>query len=86
MVFSFHSLLGDESVVAGLDRRQFPPPWVVEEQSACFVVKDNSGQALGYFYFEEEPGRRSGAKVLTKDEAWRIAANVAKLPGLLRKE
>jgi len=49
---------------------------------AVFVVKDGSGQKVAYVYYEEEPGRRSAAKLLTKDEALRIAANIAKLPEL----
>ena len=60
--------------------RRFPPPWSVDEQEACFIVRDNNGQALGYFYFEDEPGRRAAAKLLTRDEVRRIAANIAKLP------
>jgi hypothetical protein len=64
--------------------RRFPPPWDIEEfDRSCFIVRDNSGKALAYVYFEQEPGRRTASNLLTRDEARRIAANIAKLPGLL---
>jgi hypothetical protein len=67
-----------------LASRRFPPPWTVEElNAACFVVRDSNGQQFAYIYFEDEPGRRSAAKLLERDEARRIAMNFAKLPDLL---
>ena len=68
--------------------RRFPPPWSVDEADSkldrrCFIVRDANGQALAYVYFEEEPGPRSAAHLLTRDEARRIAANFAELPELL---
>jgi hypothetical protein len=45
-------------------------------------VIDASGQALAYVYARETRQQADIAKVLTFDEARRIAVNVAKLPAL----
>jgi hypothetical protein len=51
-----------------LTTRRFPPPRSVEQQKACFVVRDHNGQALAYIYYEDEPGRAAKAPT-----AWRCS-------------
>ena len=64
--------------------RRFTPPWTIDEMdNVCFVVRTAGGQALAYVYFEDEPGRQTAAVLLTRDEATRNAANIAKLPDLI---
>ena len=64
--------------------RRFPPPWRAEETPGGYVVRDASGQALAHVFARSTMAEAMQAKVLTQDEARRIAANIAKLPDLLR--
>jgi hypothetical protein len=59
----------------------FPPPWMVEEERACFVVRDGHYKPLAHINFEE---RRSAANLLTRDEARRIASAILKLEDVLQ--
>jgi hypothetical protein len=63
--------------------RRFPPPWRVDKIPDGHVVRDANGQALAYVYSRENAAEARQAKVLTMDEARRIAANIARLPELL---
>ena len=78
-VYEYHPLVPCHPTAA-------PPPWTVADNGAAFIVKDRGGKTLAYGLLQEQgPGRRAAANLLTRDEALRIAANIAKLPGLLRK-
>ena len=49
-----------------------------------YVVRDANGHALAYVYARATMAEAMQAKVLTQDEARRIAANIARLPELLK--
>jgi hypothetical protein len=65
--------------------RRFPPPWRADTIPGGYVVRDANGQAIAYLYARENEAEALQAKMLTKDEAWRIATNLARLPELLRQ-
>ena len=53
------------------------------DQQRLLHCEHHNGVAVAYIYFESEPGRRAAANLMTKDEARKIAAGIAKLPELL---
>ena len=61
------------------ERRRFPPRGRLRTTGACFIVRDKNGQALAYVISRTSPAG-AAANLLTRDEARRIAANIAKLP------
>jgi hypothetical protein len=65
--------------------RRFPPPWSIEERQESFIVKDANGQQIAYLYFEDEPQRQMSMKRLSRDEAFLLAVNIAKLPSVPRQ-
>jgi hypothetical protein len=65
--------------------RRFPAPWYADTIPGGFAVRDANGQALAYIYGRASEAEARQAKVLTTDEARRIAVNIARLPELLGK-
>jgi len=68
-----------------MNSRRFPRPWRADKIPGGHVVRDANGKALVWIYSRDSEAEAMQAKVLTKDEARRIAVNVARLPELLGK-
>jgi hypothetical protein len=68
-----------------MPKRRFPPPWTVEDIGGSFVVKASNDRPLLFIYYGEGIGRRSLARLLTRNAARRIAVGIATLPELLRQ-
>jgi hypothetical protein len=65
--------------------RRFPAPWRADKTPGGFVVRGTNGQAIAHVYARVDAAEARQAKVLTKDEARRIATNMARPPELLGK-
>jgi hypothetical protein len=63
--------------------RRFPPPWKADKIAGGYVVRDSNGQAIAYVYSRATETDALQAKVLTDDEARRVAINIARRPELL---
>jgi len=65
-----------------LDEQAPPLPVALFDRRAdgSFIVRDAAGQALAYVYFEDAFQRQSSMKRLSRDEAFLVAVNIAKLP------
>ena len=78
-------IAGPDCQLAASGGLRFPPPWTVEDIGGSFVVKASNERPLIFIYYRDGAGRQSLARLLTRDAARRIAANIAKLPELLER-
>ena len=69
-----------------LQARRFPAPWTYDESGESFIVQDANGSPIAYVYFDDDEKRRDMSKRVTREEARRIAAAIARLQEFLTAE
>ena len=63
--------------------RHFPTPWTIEDNGSSWCVSDANGFRMVWFCYGGGVVIGTNPDRLTRDEARRLAAGFAKLPGLL---
>ena len=62
--------------------RRLKAPWSAQKTEGGYRVRDSHGRTLCYIYCRDDEKNAEIANVLTWDEGRRVAANIAKLPGV----
>ncbi|GJE45883.1 hypothetical protein [Methylobacterium soli] len=62
--------------------RRFSPPWRLIELEEAFRIEDAISLPLAYVYFSDDSERRAITGYMSREEAQRIALNIAALPDL----
>jgi hypothetical protein len=63
--------------------KPFRQPWKLVEHDESFAIVDAGNTVLAMIYHEDEPGRRTTMRHLSREDARRFASQVVKLPELL---
>jgi hypothetical protein len=67
-------------------RRRYPSPWRVQENTESYVVVDDNNQTLAYVYFEDEPVRQMTMKRIGKGDAYQLARAISRIPRMLQRD
>lgn len=68
--------------VRGMPER-FPLPWTIKPHEQAWEIRDANDFPIAYVYFAGRAVVGTNPERLTREQARRIAANIARLPELL---